>query len=84
LFGFFRSRGLKLFRDLSKRRDKLNVDLPRLAEHIGRAIGSQFSLHLAVRILEVVCVDLADRAKILMLERAVRHLAAKDVAVFVK
>src|SRR5258708_34890198 len=75
---------MNLFWDFSKRRDKLDVDLPALTEHVGGAIGSQFPLHLAVRILEVVCPDLADRAKVLVLKRAVRDLAAKDVTVFVK
>ena len=39
-FGLFRIRDLKLFWDLSKRRDKLHINLPGLAEHFGRAIGS--------------------------------------------
>src|SRR5206468_7185431 len=83
-FGFFRIGDLKLFWNLSKRRDKLKVDLPSLAEHFGLAIGSQFSLHFAVRKLEIVCLDLADRAEALLLMRGVDYLAAKDVAVFME
>ena len=44
-FRFFRVRDLKLFWDLSKRRDELKVDFPCLAEHVGRAIRRQLSLH---------------------------------------
>src|SRR6266487_5553184 len=80
----FRIGDLKLFRDLSKRRDKLEIDLPGLAEHFGLAIGGQFSLHFAIRKLEVVCLDLADRAKALLLMRGVDNLAAKDVAVLME
>jgi hypothetical protein len=84
LFGLFRIADLKFFWDLPKRRDKLEVDLPGLAKHFGRAIGSQFSLHLAVCKLEVVCLDLADRAEALLLMRSMDHLTAKDLAVFIK
>ena len=80
----FRIGDLKLFWDLSQRRDKLKVDLPSLAEHVGRTIRGQFSFYLAVSILEVVCRDLADRAKVLVLECAVRHFTSEDIAVFVK
>src|SRR5206468_10451917 len=83
-FGFFRIGDLKLFWNLSKRRDKLEVDLPGLAEHFGLAIGSQFSLHFAVRKLEIVCLDLADRAEALLLMRGVDYFAAKDVSVFME
>src|SRR5262249_1162666 len=84
LFGVFRSRGLKLFWDLSKRRDKLHIRPPRLAEHFSPAVGSPLALPLDVRILEVVRLDSTDRAEVLVLKRAVRHLAAKNVAVFVE
>src|SRR4029453_3869316 len=84
LFGLFRIGDLKFLWDFSKRRGKLEVKLPGLAEHFGLAIGSQVSLHLAVRKLEVVCLDLADRAEALLLMRGVDHLAAKDLAVFME
>src|SRR5205823_14911988 len=54
------------------------------AGRVGRAVRSQFPYYLDNSILEVVCSDRADRTKVLVLKRAVRHLAAKDVAVFVE
>ena len=84
LVRLFRIGDLKLFGNLSQRRDKLDVDLPSLAERIDLAIGSQFPFHLAVRELEVVRLDRADRAEALFRMRAVDHLAAKDAAIFME
>ena len=84
LFRLFRIGDLKLLWDLSKRRDKLEIDLPGLAEHFGLAIGSQFPLQLAVRKLEIVCLDLADRAEPLFFMRGVHDLTAKDLAVLIE
>src|SRR5207253_7046410 len=47
-------------------------------------VGGEFTFHLAILEGEVIRVNRADRAKVLVLKRAVRHLAAKDVAVFVQ
>src|SRR5438309_7841799 len=42
-----------------------------VAKDVCGAVRSQFSLHLAVRILEIVCLDRADRTEVLVLKRAV-------------
>src|SRR5947208_6423498 len=73
--------GLKLFRDLSQRSDKLDLYVPLLPKRIDLLVGRKFPFHLATLECEVICVDRTNRTEALFLMSAVDHLAAKDFTI---
>src|SRR6266576_2818987 len=76
--------GLKLFRDLSQRSDKLDLYFPRLAKRIDLPVGRKFAFDFAILETEVVRVNRANRAEALLLMRAVDHLTAEDFTIVIE
>src|SRR6266478_7587713 len=73
--------GLKLFRDLSQRSDKLDLYFPRLAKRIDLSVGRKFAFHFAIFECEVIRVNRANRTEALLLMRAVDYLTAEDFTI---
>src|SRR6266404_2826836 len=76
--------GLKLFRELSQRSDKLDLHFPLFAKRIDLPVGRKFAFDFAILETEVVRVNRANRAEALLLMRAVDHLAAKDFTIVIE
>src|SRR5438552_7758573 len=73
--------GLKLFRDLSQRSDKLDLHFPLFAKRIDLPVGRKVAFDFAILETEVVRVNRANRAEALLLMRAVDHLTAEDFTI---
>src|SRR5438067_3129560 len=76
--------GLKLFRDLSQRSDKLDLYFPRLAKRIDLPVGRKFAFDFAILETEVVRANRANRAEALLLMGAVDHQTAEDFTILMK